>query len=336
VRDTSIQVAYTRTLGKVTAVTPNSVSVVVQKDQYKLSPLRVSQNVTLPVEASTQVISGSVIMTGTTSPITVGAQIISLGIYNRNSNTFQSTWRIRILGPKVTPPPATSTPVPSGTVVATSTSLPSATATPSTTTTVLPTATITPTATSTTTTSIPGARAVGGPIVSAPADDQAPTTFTVQDPHFGLVTVNVPAGVTTLRRFGATTQLDEINIGDNMHITGYFTSASTFTATSIQDYSIQGSTRFVGQISSVNGSTIVATTVADPFSTITGIPVGTVVTLTLSTNTHYLVPAPNNAHGVVVGSINSLAQNQTVTVVGTLDRKSRTFIVVSLVRVHRS
>lgn len=96
-RDVSIQAAYTRLVGQVTAVTPNSVSVVVQRDETGRSPFIVGQNVTLPVGASTQVISGTTTTTGSTGGIAPGNRIVALGVYNRIGNTFQSTFRIRVL-----------------------------------------------------------------------------------------------------------------------------------------------------------------------------------------------------------------------------------------------
>jgi len=97
IRDTSIQEAYTRLVGLVTAVTPASVSVVVQRDASGRSPFSYGQNLTLPVGPSTQVISGTTTTTGSTGSITVGAQITALGVFNRIGHGFQSTFRIRVL-----------------------------------------------------------------------------------------------------------------------------------------------------------------------------------------------------------------------------------------------
>lgn len=100
IRDTSIQEAYTRLVGLVTAVntavTPNTVAVVVQRDARR-SPFRYGQNVTLPVGSSTQVISGTTTTTGSAASITVGERITALGVFDRIANTFQSTFRIRVL-----------------------------------------------------------------------------------------------------------------------------------------------------------------------------------------------------------------------------------------------
>ena len=98
IRDVSIQVAYTRLVGQVTAVTPNSVAVVVQRDRSGRAPFASGQNLTLPVGASTQVVSGTTVLTGTTSALAVGNRITALGVFNRVANAFQSTFRIRILG----------------------------------------------------------------------------------------------------------------------------------------------------------------------------------------------------------------------------------------------
>ncbi len=97
IRDTSIQEAYTRLVGLVTAVTPASVSVVVQRDASGRSPFSYGQNLTLPVGPSTQVISGTTTTTGSTGSITVGAQITALGVFNRIGHGFQSIFRIRVL-----------------------------------------------------------------------------------------------------------------------------------------------------------------------------------------------------------------------------------------------
>ncbi len=97
IRDASIQEAYTRLVGQVTAVTPASVSVVVQRDASGRAPFGYGQNLTLPVGASTQVISGTATATGSTGSIATGAQITALGVFDRIANTFQSTFRIRVL-----------------------------------------------------------------------------------------------------------------------------------------------------------------------------------------------------------------------------------------------
>ncbi len=97
IRDTSIQEAYTRLVGLVTAVTPASVSVVVQRDASGRAPFGYGQNLTLPVGPSTQVISGTTTTTGSTGSIAVGNKITALGVFNRIGHGFQSTFRIRIL-----------------------------------------------------------------------------------------------------------------------------------------------------------------------------------------------------------------------------------------------
>ncbi len=97
IRDLSIQAAYTRLVGQVTAVTPTSVSVVVQRDIYGRAPFVSGSNLTLPVGASTQVISGTTTTTGSTAAITVGARITALGVFDRVAHNFQETFRIRIL-----------------------------------------------------------------------------------------------------------------------------------------------------------------------------------------------------------------------------------------------
>lgn len=97
IRDLSIQAAYTRLVGQVTAVTPTSVSVVVQRDIYGRAPFVSGSNLTLPVGASTQVISGTTTTTGSTAAITVGARITALGVFDRVAHNFRETFRIRIL-----------------------------------------------------------------------------------------------------------------------------------------------------------------------------------------------------------------------------------------------
>lgn len=97
IRDVSIQAAYTRVVGQVTAVGSNSVSIVVQRDATGRAPFRAGQNLVLPVGASTQVISGTTTTTGSTAGITAGNRVVALGVFNRISNTFQSTFRIRVL-----------------------------------------------------------------------------------------------------------------------------------------------------------------------------------------------------------------------------------------------
>ena len=96
IRDLSIQAAYTRLVGQVTAVTPTSVSVVVRRD-IPGAPFVTGSHLTLPVGASTQVISGTAATTGSTAAITVGARITALGVFNRVAHNFQETFRIRIL-----------------------------------------------------------------------------------------------------------------------------------------------------------------------------------------------------------------------------------------------
>jgi len=97
IRDFSIQGAFTHLIGLVLAVTPNSVSVVVQQDKRARAPFAVGEHLTLPVGSSTAVISGTTVTMGSTSAITMGMRVASLGIFNRVSHSFISTFRIRIL-----------------------------------------------------------------------------------------------------------------------------------------------------------------------------------------------------------------------------------------------
>ncbi len=97
IRDLSIQAAYTRLVGQVTAVTPTSVSVVVRRDISGRAPFVSGSNLTLPVGASTQVISGTTTTTGSTAALTVGARITALGVFDRVAHNFRETFRIRIL-----------------------------------------------------------------------------------------------------------------------------------------------------------------------------------------------------------------------------------------------
>jgi len=96
IRDLSIQAAYTRLVGKVTAVTPTAVSVVVQRDARR-APFIPGSNLTLPVGASTKVISGTTTTTGSTGALAVGDRVIALGVFNSVAHNFQSTFRIRII-----------------------------------------------------------------------------------------------------------------------------------------------------------------------------------------------------------------------------------------------
>jgi len=108
IRDVSIHAAYGRLAGLVTAVTPNSVSVVVGRDPH--TPFVYGQNVTIPVGPSTQVVSGTTTITGSVGSLAAGNRIVALGVYNNNSRTFQSTFRIRVLGTgSVQPHPVTYT-----------------------------------------------------------------------------------------------------------------------------------------------------------------------------------------------------------------------------------
>ncbi len=96
IRDLSIQAAYTRLVGKVTAVTPSAVSVVVQRDARR-APFLPGSNLTLPVGASTQVISGTTTTTGSTGTIAAGDRVIALGVFNSVAHNYQSTFRIRVI-----------------------------------------------------------------------------------------------------------------------------------------------------------------------------------------------------------------------------------------------
>lgn len=98
VRDLTLQAAYTRLTGLVTTVSPTSVSVVVQKDANH-SPFVVGANMTLPVGASTEVMSGTTVQTGTTTLITAGSEVVALGVFDRISHGFNATFRIRVTGP---------------------------------------------------------------------------------------------------------------------------------------------------------------------------------------------------------------------------------------------
>jgi hypothetical protein len=86
-------------MGQVTGVSATSVSVVVQKDMTAHSPFPVGSNMALPMGATTQVISGTSVQSGTTALITMGSEVVALGVFDRISHNFASTFRIRVMGP---------------------------------------------------------------------------------------------------------------------------------------------------------------------------------------------------------------------------------------------
>ena len=96
IKDMSIQVAYTRLAGMVTAVSSNAVAVVAEKQKGK-APFASGENIRLPIGAGTEVISGTSVVTGTTSTLAVNDTVLALGVYNRVGHKFNSTFRIRIL-----------------------------------------------------------------------------------------------------------------------------------------------------------------------------------------------------------------------------------------------
>lgn len=108
IKDTSIQDAWTRFVGRVLTVSPSSVSVIdlhnVRHDPRKDKMMKDGHwvfgpgaHLTLPIGASTVVISGTTTMTGTSSLISVGQRIVALGTVNRNTHNFTETARVRIL-----------------------------------------------------------------------------------------------------------------------------------------------------------------------------------------------------------------------------------------------
>lgn len=99
VHDISIQAAYTSLIGRVLAVTPTSLSVIVQRN-VRYSPFDIGQNLVLPVGPSTKVISGTTTITGSLAlpqPVLVGQRVYAYGVFNRISQSFETAAVIRVL-----------------------------------------------------------------------------------------------------------------------------------------------------------------------------------------------------------------------------------------------
>lgn len=99
VRDWSIQSRYTGLVGRVLAVGPTSISVIVQNtDHY--APFDIGQNMVLPVSATTQVVSGTTTLTGSLAlptPIQLGQRVYAYGVFNRVSQMFESATFLKVL-----------------------------------------------------------------------------------------------------------------------------------------------------------------------------------------------------------------------------------------------
>lgn len=109
IRDNTLQAADTRLVGLVTSVSATSVSVIVEKDLKGQAPFSVGTNMTLPVGATTTVISGTTIQTGTTTLLTAGAEVLALGTFDRISHSFTAIFRLRVTKPATSPGTGTST-----------------------------------------------------------------------------------------------------------------------------------------------------------------------------------------------------------------------------------
>ena len=115
IEDISIQAAATRLVGLVTAASPTSITVTVQKDELGHSPFAVGQSIVLPISSETKIIlpsttaagatpaataipSATPTTTGTSSApsIAVNAVVTALGVYDRAGQTFSETYTIRV------------------------------------------------------------------------------------------------------------------------------------------------------------------------------------------------------------------------------------------------
>ncbi len=115
IKDVSIQAAYTRLVGVVTAVSPTSITVTVRKDEQGRSPFVVGQSIVLPIGSTTKIVlpgtstagaaagptatpgtTAVTAVTGSVANIAVNNVVTALGVYNRASQHFISTALIRV------------------------------------------------------------------------------------------------------------------------------------------------------------------------------------------------------------------------------------------------
>jgi hypothetical protein len=187
---------------------------------------------------------------------------------------------------------------------------------------------------------VPTAHAISGTLVGL-FGLTAPATLTVQTAKMGLVTVTVSATPTVgvVRRYFGVSSLDQLVPGDKLNVRGSFSNATTFTATYIQDVSLQAAdTAAVVHITGIVSATtsFVGTVTHDVAAERTPFTDGSTVTVTVGTSTKILVPATAPSTGEITGTFASLAVGQKVNVLGIYDRKQHAYTITHLVRVHRS
>jgi len=337
IKDVSIQEAWTRLMGTLQAVSgataPTTATVTVLKDRRN-APFTVGQSIPLAIGTATRVLSPTVgsmsVMTGTaalpTLSASVGSTVTVLGVYNSVQKSYTTVFRVRILravrarssqGSGSTGSGSGSTGSGSGSTGTGSGSPGSGTG------------------------SVPAGQAinVGGSLVSL-SSITAPASLTVQTQRFGLITINIgtsPA-VQFVRRYNGQSGLDELSAGDQVAVQGSFTDSTnkTVNATSIKDYSIQdAATRAILQITQTNATGFVGTVMTDLLAVPHPFNIGQTITVTVDSSTKFTMPATAPATGYVTASLSNLAANQTVTVLGTFNRRENTLINTVLVRIHR-
>ncbi len=159
----------------------------------------------------------------------------------------------------------------------------------------------------------------------------ATSTLTLQTRNRGTVTVNVDSNALIVRRYNGISSLAELSPNDRLTVVGKYLGNSTYSATTIKDFTIQRAFTFmIGEISGVSGNTLTVTVQAnnrhharDPFKIGQSITVNaTGATVTLANGT--------------TGAISALTPNTRIGVVGVYNRQAHSFTSAFRIRVLNS
>ena len=202
VKDNTIQKAFTRNVGSITALSPSAssgmtqISVQVLRDSRVKSqnPFRIGSTITFTV-ASAMTVTLANGSAGTVASLSTGMTIVSLGVFNRHAHTFDSVSHIRV----VSRSNATSGNSSQG-----------------------------------------GATQQGVTVEIAGVLQSgfSATTLMVQTRGRGLLTVNVTASTAFTGRSGGTVNATQLKAGDRLVITGTAQGHTALNATAIQDLNL--------------------------------------------------------------------------------------------------
>jgi len=201
VKDNTIQKAFTRNVGSITAISPSTTSGMTQISVQVLhdsrvkgqNPFHVGATITFTVASALTVTlaDGSA---GTVANLSTGMTIVSLGVFNRHSQSFDSISHIRVTN--------------KGSATSGNGSQGGAT------------------------------QGVTVEVAGVLQSGFSATTLMVQTRARGLVTVNVTASTAFTGRSGGTVSATQLKAGDRLVITGTSQGHATLNATAIQDLSL--------------------------------------------------------------------------------------------------